>query len=204
VSALCVAVLGLVVLLVLATDYPFSYFSRDPAVEVGASPLIGVLSNTGVLLSWGAAAVAMFAGLVVAWARGLRRALPLLLAGAGTAYLALDDLLLFHDDLYPSRLGIDQDVVQALYGAVALGFLWWFRDFFRVHEWPLLALAGALLAGSVLVDVVNVVGSRPERILEESMKLFGLALLAAYLVRLSVRVLFESYSPVPAATDRQR
>ena len=95
VSAVCVGILGLVALLVLTTDYPFSYFSRDPAIEVGESPVLGLLSYAGVLITWGGAVVAVFAGLLLAWGKNRRLARPLLLVGVGTAYLALDDLLLF-------------------------------------------------------------------------------------------------------------
>jgi hypothetical protein len=201
VSGVCGAILGFVVFLVLTTDYPFSYFSRDPAIQAGESAALGFLSYIGVLITWGGSAVAVFAGLMVAWAKGWRVAWPLLLAGIGAAYLALDDLLLFHDDLYPSRLGLDEDVVESVYGVVALAFLWWYRDFFRRNEWPVLALAGAALAGSVLVDITNTVGERPERFVEESLKLFGLGFLAAYLVRLSAHMSLWAFAPVPAADE---
>jgi hypothetical protein len=197
VLAFCLLFLGGIAILVFSTDHPFSYFSRDPAIELGASPLVGVLSHAGVLLAWGAATVCAFAGALVARARDLRHAAPLLLAALGTAYLALDDLFLFHDDIYPQELGLDQDLVIVLYAVAAIAYLAAYRDFFREHEWPLLALALAALGASLLLDLVNVVyTSRIERWLEESSKFVGLALLAAYLVRLSTHMLLEAYAVV--------
>ena len=189
--------LGAAVVLVLATDHPFSYFSRDPAAQAGESPSIGFVSHAGVLLTWAAAVVCLFSGCLVARVRGWTEAAPLLVAGVGTAYLALDDLLLLHEDVFPTKLGVGQELVLAVYGLAAIAFLWRYKDVLRRHEWPLLALAGGALCGSLALDVTNyLVSSRVERFLEESLKLFGLTFLGAYLLRLSARRLLDAY---PAA-----
>jgi hypothetical protein len=191
----CILVLGAAVALVLATDHPFSYFSRDPAAQAGESPSIGFVSHAGVLLTWAAAVVCLSSGRLVAPARGWIEASPLLVAGVGTAYLALDDLFLLHEDVYPTKLGVGQELVLAVYLLLAIAFLWRFRDVLRRHEWPLLALAGCALGGSLALDVTNyLVSSRVERFFEESLKLFGLAFLCAYFLRLSARTLLDAYS----------
>lgn len=109
VAAPCILILGAVTALVALTEHPFEYFSRDPASTLVASPFVGLLSHAGVLLTWGAAVTCAFAGVLVARARGWRHASPLLAAAGGAAYLALDDLLLLHDDIFPQKVGIAQE-----------------------------------------------------------------------------------------------
>jgi hypothetical protein len=194
VALACVLILGAVAALVAVSQHPFVYYSENPTSTFSASPLLGVLSYVGVLLIWGAAFVSVYAGAFVAGKRGRRHAAPLLALGIGVAYLALDDLFLLHEKFYP-RLGIAEDAVFVAYVVVALAFLWWYRDVFRRHEWPLLAFAFAVLGASILVDLAFGVSMYW---LEDSLKLYGLALLAAYLVRFSARMFSDAY-PVTAA-----
>jgi hypothetical protein len=196
VAAACGVLLVFVALLAAATDRPFAYFSRDPASTLDASAYVGVISHVGVLLAWGAAAAALLAGAFVARARGRPDALPLFAVGAATGYLALDDLFLLHENVYP-ELGIRQEVVLVAYGLAAIAFLWWYRELFRAHEWPLLALAVVLLGASLALDL----RLGDVHWLEDGLKLVGLALWAAYVVRLGSRMLADAYPLVPAGPD---
>lgn len=194
-SAFCAVVLGFVVGLVVWGDHSFEYYGTDPASTFGASQFVGLLSHAGVLLAWGAGFASVVAGAFVARARGWRHALPLLVAGAGTAYLAFDDLFRLHEEILP-RLRIEEEAIFGVYVVATLAFLWWYRRFFREHEWPLLALAAVALAASVALDqkIVNP-SAALSRWLEDGLKLFGLAFLALYLVRLSVCMLGDAYPP---------
>jgi hypothetical protein len=166
-------------------DRVFTYYTRDPSSSTGASPLIGLLSNLGVLAVWGAATAALLAGAVIGRARGWHAALPLLLLGAGSAFLALDDFFLIHESL-AERIGLPEDPLFAGYAVVGAAFLWIYREFFRAHDWPLLALAGGLLGASVLIDqVVAHLVSGSVNWIEDTIKFLGLAFLAAYLLWLS-------------------
>jgi hypothetical protein len=84
--------------------------------------------------------------------------------------------------------------VLLAYGVAAVAFLWWYRNLFRAHEWPLLALAVVLLTASLALDF----GFEDVHWLEDGVKLMGLALWAAYVVRLGARMLADAY---PVATD---
>jgi hypothetical protein len=202
VAGVCALVLGVVATLVALTEHPFGYFSRDPASTLVASPVVGLLSYAGVLLTWGAAVTCAFAGVLVARARGWRHASPLFAAGAGGAYLALDDLLLLHDDIFPQKIGIAQGAVLIGYAVVALAFLWWFREVFRRHDWRLLAIATVALSIALALDFEEIhhhipfVEGELKVWLEDSLKLFGLGFLAAFFVLLSLRMVTAAYSHV--------
>ena len=189
-------IFGAVVGLVVLGDHPVRYYTSDPASTLSASPLIGLMSQVGVLLAWGAGVIGVFAGVFVARARGWRHALPLLAFGVGVAYLSVDDLFLFHEDIYPDWLGLPQKLVVFAYFAIMLAFLWWCRDFLRKQEWPLLALALAGLGLSVALDLERgrlLTDGGIHRWMEDGSKLLGLTFLAAYLVRLSARMLIDAY-----------
>lgn len=199
-------ILAFVAALVMATEHDFQYFSRDPASTLNASPLVGVLSQAGVLVTWGAAVASVFAALFVARARGWDVARPLLLFGVGAAYLAIDDFFLLHDDIYSHKVGIEQEAVLLVYAAGALGFLWWYRKFFFANEWPLLAGAMGTLAVAFMLDFEEIhhyviEDDAIKRWVEDGAKLLGLGLLAAYLLRLSARMLLDAY---PLGRERFR
>jgi hypothetical protein len=198
VVALCTFLIGVVIVRKAITEHPFTYYSIDPAATADASPFVGLLSHVGVLLIWGAAAAGVLAGAFVARARGWRHALPLVAAGVGTAYLALDDLFMGHESL-GEMVELHEDQIFGAYVVAAAVFLWRYRSFFRQHEWPLLALAAGTLGASLLLDqIASLLYSGSLNWLEDCLKLFGLAFLAAYLVRLSVRMLVDAYPLVTA------
>ena len=189
VTAFCVVVYGAVGILMAVSGHPFSYFSRDAAATLEAHPAVGMLFYSGILVLWTAAVSCLLVALHLS--RRLTGSLtPLLLAGLGIAYLAVDDLFQLHESVLP-KLGVSQDVVLATYALIALGYLLRYRDFFRGHEWPLLAIACAVLAASVAVDQFgsSIIAGDRERFVEEGFKLFGYALLATYFVRLALRLL---------------
>jgi hypothetical protein len=189
VTAFCVVVYGAVGILMAVSGHPFGYFSRDAAATLEAHPAVGMLSYTGILVLWTAAVSCLLVALHLSRTR-TGSLTPLLLAGLGTAYLAVDDLFQLHESGFP-ELGVSQDVVLGTYAVLALAYLWRYRDYFRGHEWPLLAIAGAALAASIVVDQFgsSVVTGDRERFVEEGFKLFGYALLATYFVRLALRLL---------------
>jgi hypothetical protein len=205
VACVCGLIVGAAAALVAFTEHPFDYFSRDPATTFVASPFVGLLSNVGVLLTSGAAAICAFAGVLVARVRGWREASPLLAFSAGAGYLALDDLFLLHDDIFPYKVGVPQGAVLIGYAAVAAVFLWRFQSVFRQHDWPLLAIAAVALAVSLALDFEEIhhhipyVEGELKVWLEDSLKLFGLGFLASFFVLLGARMLAAAYSPVPDA-----
>lgn len=198
VAAFCVLVLGSVAVLMAETDRSFGYFSGDPAATLGAHPFVGLLSHVGVLIAWGTAVACLLAAAYLPRARDSRHVSPLLAAGLAIAYLALDDLFQLHEEVFP-KMGVDQVAVLSAYAVVTILYLWWYRDFFREHEWPLLAITLVALGASVALDQFGeaMLGRNHNRFFEESFKLFGLALLGTYFIRLIARMHDNAYSPSP-------
>jgi hypothetical protein len=182
------ALLAIVGVLVAVTDFSFSFFSEDPSTTADLSPFVGFLSLAGVLVMWGGAVFGVSSSAFVARARGWRHASVLLVTGLGLGYLAFDDLFLFHENVLPRKLGVDQELILGAYAVVALAILWVYRGVFLAFEWPLLALALLSLAGSVAFDVTA--ESHPP---EEGLKLLGYVLLVTYLVRLGAHMLVDAY-----------
>ncbi len=199
------AVAAIVVLLVVAGlatfgDHKFSYYSLDPARTLGGSPVVGLMSHVGVLMTWGAAVVALFVGLFLTWLSGWRVGAPLVVLGTGMAYLAADDLFMLHEQIYPNQVGISEELVLGVYALGVGAFLWIYRDFFRRQELALLVLAVGVSATAIAIDVEArdlLVYESLKRWAEDGVKLFGLAFLAAYVVRLSARMLVDAYANRP-------
>jgi hypothetical protein len=203
------AAAAIVVLLVVAGlaafgNHKFSYYSIDPADTLGGSPIVGLMSYVGVLMTWGAAVLALFVGLFLVWLRGWSAGSPLVVLGAGLAYFAADDLFLLHERIYPDQLGIPEELVLAVYAVGVVAFFWVYRDFFRRQELPLLLLAVGVSAAAIAIDVEArdlFVYESLKRWAEDGVKLFGLAFLAAYVVRLCARMLVDAYVERSTAAD---
>ena len=196
-AGFCVLAYAAIGILMALTDHGFRYFTRDVAATFEANAAVGMLTYVGVLVVWTASIVCLLAAVHLS-RTGVASVTPLVLAGMGIAYLVVDDLFQFHELVFP-ELGIPQKVVFAVYGALALGYVWRYRTFLRAHEWPLLALGAVALAASVTVDQLAdvVLGEVPRNFVEDWFKLFGYSLLAAYFVRLALRLLADAYSSTP-------
>lgn len=114
----------------------------------------GALSHLGVLLWWAASVISAFASVLIGRAphKGRRgtRAFFLYLAIL-TGFLALDDLFMLHEEVFPNYLGIPESVVYAGYGVLALGFTRFLPVIYRT-PFALLALGFGFFLFSVLSD----------------------------------------------------
>lgn len=128
-------------------------FTRDPAAWHHSDPLIGGVSNLGVLIWMAAAAVSLFAAALPRGALRQPEDRQLLLhAGMLTLWLALDDLYMFHERLAPDDLGIPQRAVLAIYAIWVAALVWRFRRVAVQAGLAPLSMALALLTFSVLID----------------------------------------------------
>lgn len=168
---------------------PPSRFTRDPAVLLDASPLLGLISHAGVLIWTATAAITLFTAVLLR-GRNEERERWTFLAAAGllTFWLMLDDLFLFHEWLFPEVLGVRTRIVFAAYILLCGLFLVRFgRLILGRTNYPALALALILLAASVAVDIL------PERwfqwdslfLIEDGAKLLGIAGWFAYFADVS-------------------
>ena len=116
-------------------------------------------------------------------------------AGLISAMLMLDDLYLFHEEVFEDHLFIPQEFVFLAYGGMVLGLLIRFRKLILNTDYLLLLLAFGFLAISIAVDVFvepeefTVFGNIPGRhIIEDGFKLLGIATWSVYFVRTSTQL----------------
>jgi hypothetical protein len=194
---------GLITALCWHHGIPPSYLLRDPSATLEAPFYVGLFSDIGVL-AWCVGATAA----LIAYAVGRKRGWPrewnafFLLGGVFTAIMCLDDLFLFHEEIFPvyvfSRKGLihfhmSEKVVYAAYGVVALTFLVKCRATIRQTDCVFLYLALAFLALSLLVEgglKKHQIASKEVRdLLEDGSKFLGIMGWAFYFALTSFRAL---------------
>jgi hypothetical protein len=113
----------------------------------------GLFSNLGVLIWWATAAIAGFTAVVLySLFKNSPKAIAFAAAGALTGWLALDDLFMIHEGVFPV-FGLPQYATYLIYAALAAAYvLYAFRDV--VCAAPVMCLgAFAFFGASVLIDV---------------------------------------------------
>jgi hypothetical protein len=154
---------------------------RDLAQTCRTPIGVGLLPNLGVLLWTAATALPLFVAFSGLAASGRWRQL-LLLGGALSALLTLDDFFLLHDRY------IGPTFLYLLYAALALTILVRFRDLLGQAGAGLFLAAAVFLGLSVGIDVVQDVlplAYTQSQILEEGAKFVGIACWSAFWWRAS-------------------
>ena len=175
---------GVVVAVRIRTGIAIAEFTRDPLGFTDIPVYTGVLSNLGAVIWSGTAAVCFFSyGLIRARSAGGAALNFLLVGGAITVLLLLDDLFMLHEVVFPEYVGVAEDVVYATYALLLLWFLIWFRATILQTDFLLLALALAAIGFSIGVDFIAPIVSIPGLyVFEDGAKLFGIVSWAAYFV----------------------
>lgn len=182
--------IGLVVLLGGTLRVPYGNLTRD-IVDIARLPLyIGFLSQVGLWLWAGTAAICLFSGFVLP-----RRSTSvetyrfLLAAGLISLFLGLDDTFTLHEDFYP-EFGILEGVLYLFYIAVVAGFILRFRRAILAQSPGLFAIALGGFALSVMVDAELLSGLNDfliemkwNYLVEDSLKFVGLVCWAGYFFR---------------------
>ncbi len=196
------------VLVNLYTDTPISLLTRDVVESLDAPVYAGLYSSLGVLLLSSTAAVCLFSAIVLRWFQGRSEwSSFLLFAGSVTAYLALDDLFLLHEIVFPKELHIPQNAVILGYSLVIGLFLAAFARTILRTDFLLLGAAFVFFAGSLAVDAVyeesdfrltfiadDFLG---RHLVEDGFKLVGIAVWAAYFIRICLLQFRELASSAP-------
>lgn len=171
------------------TGIAIAEFTRDPLGFTDIPVYKGVLSNLGVLIWSAAAAVCFFTyGVIHRWSAGGVNSHFLLAGGLITALLALDDLFMLHEVVFPVHLGVPQNIVYATHAVLLLWFLVWYRSTILQTDYLLLALSFAGFGLSVGFDATASLYSVPGLyIFEDGGKLFGIVSWTAYFTLVSVR-----------------
>jgi len=180
-------------LLVLDSHYGVDYWDlvRDTNAIAGQPAYFGFYSNLGVLVWAIAASIALFGwrSLVSLGVSG-RRPLALFLGGLFAGIACLDDLFMLHEHAH--LIGIPERMVFAGYALLFLAFAAAALPDGHNTQWTLLLASLAFLVLSTLVDLLHLPTPGSVMVLvEEVLKLTGIAFLAAYLVTLSFSALTE-------------
>ncbi len=195
------ALLGGAVLMSRLTDTTVAEFTRDPAASTGAHPLLGVVSNVGVLC-WCAAAAACLLGAEVLRRQGSRSPVrPFLLsAGLLSGILLVDDLFMVHDWFVVYELHMDEKLLFAAYGLLLATFLTRFRDVILASDFLLLGLALGFFAISLGVDALAPDTLRMQHVYEDGAKLLGIVSWLGYFARITLQALAPGD---PTVSDRR-
>lgn len=147
--------IGLVGLIGFQTYVPVEYITRDPAAIAGHPIYYGAISNLGILL-WSASVTACLLGsIIVKILKDCVEAASFFLAfGSLSFVLCMDDLFLLHEDLFPRRLNLPEEVTFLAYAIAVSAVLFRFRKFLLKNQPALFGTALLLFAFSLSSDLI--------------------------------------------------
>lgn len=152
---------GLILLLTIFTSWVTGYnlaeLVRDVAATTRSSPVLGMLSNTGIIV-WSATSAICFFSFTLLPKTSYKRSLSyfLLFAGLLTSVLLLDDLFLLHEHIIPSALNLPLKIVEQIilvgYAIAIVTYFLKFRRLIFTTDFILLLLSIAFFAMSLALD----------------------------------------------------
>jgi hypothetical protein len=128
--------------------------TRDVTAIANVHPLSGILSNLGVILWCAAASICAFAAIILRDVKPKALFWFLLSSSLLSAYLLLDDFLLFHEKLAPSYLDLSEKFIFSVLGTAVFTYLVAFRRMILRTNFATLLLALGFLTTSVFIDVI--------------------------------------------------
>ena len=168
------ALLFLVVLAAVSSrDIALSSLTRDMAAVAHVHPLIGVVSNIGILLWCATAVICLFSSSLLRQQGLHAEARFLLWGGLMTIVLLFDDLFMIHEYIAPIHFHVNEKVVLASYVCAAGAYLLSQRRLILAANYQMLATALVLFTASVLVDLTESHGWW--NLAEDSFKILGIA-----------------------------
>lgn len=218
-KSLVLIILGMGASLLLAAIWspvPLEYLFREP-YSIGHIPLyVGLISNIGALLWCCTIGICLFAYLIARkHARCAAAGNMLLFPAVFSAVLLLDDVLMIHERLIGPLLPNGQMVTYLVYGFAAGYFMYRYRTALLGSNLGVLLLSIGLLGASAGMDVlkevfsISVVPARHHLLVEDGLKLIGIATWLYYFSHLSRLVLEAGWrrmdlNTVAGKTDRPK
>jgi hypothetical protein len=181
--ALMLIAVGIVAIIGISAAYgvPVEDLTRDPAAVVNIPYYVGLLSNWGVMLWSAAAAVCLFSAWVLRGKQGTATSW-LLASGMITLLLAVDDMFMLHEDVFPNVFGIHEKVVYAIYGILGFFYILYFLPEILKRRFVILAAACFFLGLSVLSDSIGRWFYVPTA-LEDSFKYIAIVLWLVFFIK---------------------
>lgn len=163
---------------------------QDPAAQFGFPPYIGLISYAGVALLVATGAILVFAAAI-----GRRKGALLWVVATFSGLLAVDDLLMLHESVFPKVLGLPEWLLYAVYLILGGLVLAWLP---RGRESLGLLVPLSLLAVSVAIDLVGDLLAVPFHrtiLVEDTAKVAGLATWLAFWANFAAAHLREATPP---------
>ncbi len=180
--ALCAAIVASV-----ETGTPVGDFLSDPTSTLDVNPFTGAISNLGVLLWCATATMCLFTWSVLrSRSAGAQFSTFVFYSGLMTLFLMLDDLLLFHEWVFPRLLGVTEQVTFSGYLVLISGWLLLFRKTVLDTEYLVLLIAFGFFGLSLFVDTYDQIDSiitNWRQLYEDGFKLLGITCWCGYFAR---------------------
>jgi hypothetical protein len=180
---------GAAVMVFQATGRDWWVLLRDPAAAFDFAPTAGLFSHLGVLAMAGMGAICVFAA--VGMPRGVRDRGLLAMVGAFALWLALDDLFMLHEEIFPRVLGVQEHGTLGLYVMLVLGLMWRIGRRVFTRAWLGFWAAAAFLVVMLGTDLMFEVATPASFLVEEVAKLCGFVLWAAFWIAFAGRTLHQ-------------
>jgi len=185
-----VALLALIAVASRAVDVEIEVLTQDPLAVLDAHPLVGFLSNLGIVTWSATVGVCLMATIALRRRGGDDEAVRFFAAsGALTVLLVLDDLFQVHEDLLERVLGRGQTLLILAYIVLVGLYVWRFRRTLQATGYVVLVVAGVFFAVSIAADLLPAILSfvtntarYPEvsHLIEDGSKFLGIALWLAF------------------------
>jgi hypothetical protein len=180
--------LCLLVVIILSTfkNIPLDRFTKDPTAIMNAPFYTGGFSNLGIMFWSGSAVVCFLAAAYIKPIAQLKDQYKyLLVSGLITTLLALDDMYLIHEEVFPHYLDISENTVIVSYINIFLIYIIVFRNTILSTEFIILGLGFFFLGLSTIIDLLPLPMEK-DTFLEDAIKLFGIISWFIYFYRLAI------------------
>lgn len=148
-----VPLMAIFLLLTIQRSVPLRLLLDDATATAQVPFYVGLLSNIAILLWMSSAAVCLFTySILQRVQRSDEITRFLLISGLLTAFLAIDDLALLHDEVFSDYLGIPEPIIFGVYGLLLVAYVMRFRGLLARSEYLLLLIALLFFAISLAVD----------------------------------------------------
>lgn len=181
-----------------AVSVYFNNFSsclfRDLFLLARVPVYFGLFSNLGVFCWCVAATVSLFtAAVALPLSESKKLAKFLLCSGLLTLWLAIDDFFMLHEYLIPIRLGIAEEAIFVVYGAVTALYFLKFQKIFLRTNLTFFVIALIFLGASLGIDkfldqlpFLSAAVVEQEYLIEDGLKLLGIITWLFYFVETSL------------------
>ena len=137
-------------------NYTISYFTRDPIALTGGHPLLGFISNIGIIFWCFSLAICIFSYVFLKKSKKGHDVIGFIMFGGIISLLLLvDDFFMLHEKIYYNYLGINEFVVFVFYAILILFYLVKFRRIILDTDYIFILLSLFFFAFTLTFDALQ-------------------------------------------------